>query len=240
MRDYSFILTRKNRFLRNGILLNHGSSEQIGFGRKVNQFYILNNPSYIHYCSNKMDNYNILSKYYPKTTTNIDYISRLPIIAKPINGHHGYGIKILHIPSEIREFNRQHPSGYIYQDFINIKYEYRFNIFDKDIYQISRRECSSERTPEGGYIFYYNSLGKDAGISDKFFNFVYDVISDFHRVVGNNLCHYSIDVMKGIDNKYYLTEMNSACGLGNYTVDKLYKEISKSLKSGRLEKYRVR
>jgi len=240
MRSYGFILTRKNRFLRNGILLNHGSSEQIEFGRKVNRFYILNNPSYIHYCSNKMDNYKILSSYYPKTTTSIEYINHLPIIAKPINGHHGYGIKILYTPSEVREFDRLHPSGYIYQNLVKIRHEYRFNIFDRHIYQISRRECSSERTPEGGYVFYYTSLGRDAGISDKFYDFVYNVISDFHNAIGNNLCHYSIDVMKGIDNKYYLTEMNSACGLGNYTVDKLLKEINASLSNDRLEKYRVR
>ena len=53
------------------------------------------------------------------------------------------------------------------------------------------------------------------------------------------MCHYTIDVMKGVDNNYYLTEMNSACGLGQYTTSKLIDILTSKYYNGELEKYRV-
>lgn len=240
LRRYGFIITRRNRFLRNGLVINHGNHNPISLGRRVNRFYVCNNPDYIHYCSNKLHNYNILSSFYPKTWTNIENISQLPIVAKPLNGHHGYGIAILHTPKEIREFHSRHPIGYIYQEKIDIRHEYRFNIFNREIYQISHRERREERTSGGGYQFYYRSLGNSADISDKFYDYVYCVIDAFHSKVGDNIGHYTIDVMKGMDNKYYLTEMNSACGLGDFTTSKLVDAINKCINTGDIEKYRVR
>jgi glutathione synthase/RimK-type ligase-like ATP-grasp enzyme len=183
--------------------------------------------------------YQILKDYCPPIFSNIEKINTLPIIAKPVNGHHGYGIVTLSTPSQIREFNRLHPHGYLYQKKITINHEYRFNILDGDIYQISRREKLPTLTPDGGFMFSYQSLGEDAGLSDKFYEFVNNVIHEVHNHLGDNLCHYTIDVMKGMDKKYYLTELNSACGIGDFTATKLYDLIRYKLLHGQLEKYRV-
>jgi hypothetical protein len=121
-----------------------------------------------------------------------------------------------------------------------VKHEYRFNIFDNEIYQISYREKTPSITPNGGYIFNYRSLGNNAEISDKFYEFIDQIIHQFYSKVGNNVCTYTIDIMKDKRNNYYLTEINSACGIGEYTANKLKEKITESYTEGRLNKYRVR
>jgi len=239
VRSHGFRSTRRNHFIGSSLVINHGNHNPMTINDRALRFYVLNNPNYIHTCSNKLSNYRILSKYYPKTYNKGEKIN-FPVILKPVNGHHGYGIKYSEYNRDLNRILRGNDNHYIIQDKIDIKYEYRFNVLDKHIYQVSRKERLPSRTSGGGYEFAWNSLGNNAGISDKFWNFVYNIIEDYHKEVGNNMAHYCIDVIKGMDNNYYLTEMNSACGLGDYTMDKLVECLDRKLDSGELEKYRVR
>lgn len=238
--DNGFIVTRRDRFNRSGIVINHGNGNDIYIGRRVNRLYLINNPSSIYLCANKLNNYRLLSEFYPKTWADVESIYKLPVMAKPLNGHHGYGIEKLGTPRQVYSHHSFHPSGYLYQEYIPIRHEYRFNIFDRDIYQISRRVKLDSRTDGGGMMFDYISLGNSAELSDKFYRYVDRVIDVFHSKVGNDISHYTIDVMKGMDNEYYLTEMNTACGLGSFTVQKLKDIIMSKYHNGELEKYRVR
>jgi hypothetical protein len=241
IKKHGIVLTRGNKFIRNGVMINHGNPKDIKIGRKVNTFYLINKPNYIKYCSNKAKNIDILKKYYPKTFNNVEDIKDkdFPIIAKPLNGHHGYGIEIFDDITSLSSFVHSIKEPYILQRYIPIKHEYRFNVFDKTIYQVSHKQKLDARTDKGGLLFSYRSLGSNAGISDKFWNFIDNVIKDFHDVIDINLGDYCIDVIKGQDKEYYLSEINSAYGIGNYTLEKLITIIDNKIRKGELEKYRV-
>ncbi len=238
LRSEGVFLTRRNKLFRSGIVINHGNSEPIEIGRKVRQFYIINQPEYIQYCSNKLKNYNTLKDFYPETYTHKRDVTEYPVMAKPLSGHHGYGITKINNRRELREFRPD--KTYIYQRFIPIKHEFRFNILDREVYQVSHKERIEGETEGGGFVFSYRSLGSNAKISDKFWNYIDRIISKFHNTVGYNLGHYAIDVMKGTDNEYYLSEINSACGIGEFTLDKLLDLLENKYYDNDLEEYRVR
>ena len=239
MKDSGIILTRKDKFLRNGIIINHGNTKPISIGKKVKKLYLLNKPSAIHYCSNKIDNYDILNEFYPHSCRASVDVDSFPVLAKPINGHHGYGIERFNNLKDLSMFLKKTNKQYIIQKYIPIKHEFRFNVLDRDVFQISHRQRLDEETDEGGYVFSYRSLGNDAKISGKFRNYVLDVIKKFHEVVGYSVADYCVDVMKGTDNEYYLSEINSAYGIGQYTIEKLVDSINYKYDEGKLEQYRV-
>ena len=43
-----------------------------------------------------------------------------------------------------------------------------------------------------------------------------------------------------MDNKYYLSELNSGYGIGQFTLEKLLSTIREKYSKGELEKYRVK
>jgi glutathione synthase/RimK-type ligase-like ATP-grasp enzyme len=240
-RENGILLSRKNLFSVNAICINHGNSHPIKLKPTASKFYLLNKPESIRTCSNKIDNWKLLPKFYPKTYQHPEDVRKFPVIVKPIYGHHGYGIKIFKDKPRFLEFMRHGSSGYIIQDCIDIQNEYRFNIIDRTIFQISRKIRLDEQfTPKGGFEFSYKSLGVNADLSNKFRTFIEDIITEFHRKVGNDMADYCIDIIKGKDGNYYLTEMNSAYGLGQFTIEKLINEIRDKYEDGVLEKYRVR
>jgi glutathione synthase/RimK-type ligase-like ATP-grasp enzyme len=243
LNEYGISLTRRNTFNKSGILINHGNSSPIHIGKSVKDFFLINKPECIKYCSNKITNWEFLEKYYPRVYTDIpDMVSaKYPIIAKPIDGHHGYGVEVLNSTKDFRNFSRTKKlERYIVEDYIPIKHEFRFNVFDKEVFQVSRKDKLDSKTPKGGMEFEYTSLGKDAKLSDKFWDFVENVIKDFHKSVKYGLGNYCIDTIKGTDKKYYLTEINSAYGIGELTLDKLLSLIQEKYDNGELENYRER
>ena len=220
-------------------MLNHGNSSDITLLKGVNKFYIINKPNAIKYCANKWENYKILKDFYPETHLSTEDVSlSFPIIAKPLNGHHGYGIMILKDKDDLKNLSPNRL--YLLQKFLNVKHEFRFNVFDGEVYQVSHREKIEDKTEKGGYIFVYRSLGANAKIKKKFWNFVYDVINQLHKNIPlSELSSYSIDVMKDFNGNYYLSEINSAFGIGSFTLAKLYSKIHEKYQDGSLEKYRV-
>jgi len=241
LRSNGVIITRRDRYNRSGILVNHGNGKPITVNPKVRNFYIINQPDSIRLCSNKVSNCNLLDEFYPEMYQSVEDVDKFPVMVKPINGHHGYGIKKIDNRSELEEFFRIHNlSKYIIQEYIDIKHEYRFNVLDRKVYQVSHKERQEGLTDEGGFIFVYRSLGKDAKISQKFWDYINNVIDAFHNEVGYDLGHYGIDVIKGKDGKYYLSEINSACGLGQFTLGKLLEKLKEKYNNGDLENYRVR
>ena len=239
LREKGIILTRRDTFNRNGVMINHGNSNDIKYGKKVNRFYLLNHPNSIMYTANKMRTYKLLPSYHPKVYENRRDI-RAPVIAKPRTGHHGYGIKILNTNKEVDDFFSYNSfSNYIVEDLIDIKHEYRFNVVAGEVYQVSKKIKQDMYTEKGGYVFAYKSLGSDAKISQKFWDFVNNIIKDIERKLGNKLGSYCIDIIKGQDGEYYLTELNSAYGIGQFTLETLINTIDVKYNNGELEDYRV-
>jgi len=239
LREKGVILTRKDKFFRDGILINHGNSKPISLGKKVKEFYVLNKPSAIHMCSNKMDNYNELKEFYPETCRAVVDTNEFPVLAKPIGGHHGYGIKKFDNIESLSKFLKTTNEKYIIQRYIPIKHEFRFNVLDRTVFQVSHKQRLDEVTDKDGYVFSYRSLGNNARLSSNFWSFIKNVITNFHSAIGYDLADYCIDVMKGQDGEYYLSEINSAYGIGSYTLDKLLNTIDAKYMKGELEPYRV-
>jgi glutathione synthase/RimK-type ligase-like ATP-grasp enzyme len=235
------MITRKNFFNRSRFLINHGSASPISIGREVGTFYVVNQPSHIRYCSNKMMSAKFLPRYYPDYYTSLAEIRDYPVIAKPLHGHHGVGIRILSNRHEARRFFERHSfNNYIVQELIPISHEYRVNIFDREIFQVSEKIKLEEHERRGGIEFDWRSLGENASLNPRFYAFLNNVISDFHKKVGYNLGSYCFDVMKSKDNDYYLCEINSAYGIGELTLNKLLAKINRRYDRRKLEPYRVR
>lgn len=239
--DAGIILSRRNLFNRNGIIINHGNHEPIRLGHRVSSMYIINQPDYIRYCSNKMISCRLLPKYYPDYWESFRDVDRFPVIVKPKFGHHGKGIRIIKSRHELIRFFTQHDnSDYVIQDFINISHEFRFNVFDRQIFQVSEKVRINQDVDRNGIEFEYRSLGEDPDIRPRFLTFLKGIINDFHKNVGYNLGSYCLDVMKSVDGDYYLCEINSAYGIGAFTLDRLITNIRNKYINRELENYRVR
>lgn len=241
LKSNGIIISRARRYIRDAIVINHGNSNSLSLSRRVKRFYLINKPECIRYCANKWKNYQILKDFYPVTYLSTEDISdiQLPIIAKPLNGHHGYGVKYINDTDEL-EMILNSGKIFLLQEFIPVKHEFRFNVFDGDVFQVSHRKKLDTTTELGGFEFEYRSLGRNAKLKQKFWNFVRDVINSFHKTIPiQDLSSYCIDVMKSHDGNYYLSEINSAYGIGEFTFQKLLEEIKKSWENGDLEKYRI-
>lgn len=240
LRSREVILSKKDKFFKNAILINHGNSNPITLGKKVSKFYIINKPEAIKFCVNKMRNYKILDIFYPDTYESIYDVDKFPVFIKPIGGHHGYGAEKVETRDKLKRILNNSNTKYIIQDYVPIKHEFRFNVFDRDIFNVSHKIKQDYKTEKGGLVFGFRSLGQGAKISDKFKRFVKSVIDTFHRTVGYDLGTYCVDVMKGEDGKYYLSELNSAYGIGQFTLEKMLDTIDHKYKCNELERYRVK
>ena len=240
LKSEGILLTRRNKYGSSSILINHGNTEPIALKDRVRKFYVINNPKSVKYCSNKKLNYDILESFYPDTCIHPADVREFPVIVKPVNGHHGYGIKICKTREELNRLILNTSTTYVIQKFIPIKHEYRFNILDREIFQVSRKIRQEGSTPQGGFIFMYKSLGADAKVKIKFKRFIQATIDLFHKEVGYDVGSYCIDVIKGTNNKYYLSELNSGYGIGQFTLTKLMNAIKYKYEKGDLEPYKVR
>jgi glutathione synthase/RimK-type ligase-like ATP-grasp enzyme len=235
LRSRGVVSSRRDSFGRSCVMVNHGNSHNITIKPKVKSFYLINNPRYIRYCSNKSTNMNVLEEYYPDTYKYPHQVKSYPVVVKSPHGYHGSGVRKA---NNKRELRRLLTNDSIIEEFIDIKNEYRFNVLDKDIYQISRKNLIEGWN--GRFEFEWVSLGKDAQLSNRFYRFVEKIIYQFHDNVGSNLGSYAVDVIKGKDGKYYLSEINSAFGIGEFTIDRLLDTLNKKYYRGDLEKYKVR
>lgn len=237
---HGIIISRRSEFGRSAIMINHGNHNPIKIKPNVREFILINKPEAIRYCSNKRRNFEILKEFYPETYDRIGDVKSFPVVVKPLHGHHGLGIKKIESKKELEQYARTHDmSNHLIQKYVKMKFEYRFNILDKEIFQISKKELI-EGFCKGGFEFAFKSLGDKAQLSPKFYNFVKDVIDTFHKRIGYDLGSYCVDVMKGTDGKYYLSELNSGYGIGQFTIEKLVKLLNKKYRKGDLNKYRVR
>lgn len=236
-RESGYICTRRNNFKKPVIILNHGSPD---FLKTHQNTILLNHPTAIKYCMDKSLTSSIISDFMPihytpeSRTLNQEGIN-YPIIMKPTTGYHGNGIKII---NGIDELNGLDLSRYVIQEYVKTKREYRFNILDSTIYQISRKEIVSQ-TPTR-IKFDYISLGTGAKLSGKFFNYTQAVISQINNELNNTLSHYAIDILKAKSGRYFVAELNSAPGLYGLTFEKFKTCLDKKLEAGNLDKYKFK
>lgn len=236
-RDRGIKITRKDTFNKNCIILNHGNQVPITISSNVKVCYLLNQPNSIHTCSNKRTNMNILPTFYPKVYKGGDAVE-FPVVIKTPHGFQGTGVKKAIGKRQFERVINLLGTDVIIEEYIPIRSEYRFNVFDKTIYQISRKDMVSGW--ESKFEFEWVSLGDEAKLSSSFYKFVDRVIDTLYNEVGDNLCSYAIDVIKSENGKYYLSEINTAFGIGEFTADRLIICIENKLKNKELLKYRVK
>ena len=229
----NLITTRRNTFKRPCIILNHGNAQPI---TTTPDTILLNHPDAVKYCINKNITRELIPGYMPDHY-NPDTLTpkHFPVIIKPTTGHHSKGFKVIHTPQELSD--TPGIDRYIIQAHIETKGEYRFNIFDNTIYQISRKEIitrTADRT-----TFNYISLGADAKLSPKFYDFIHSAMHDITNELENTLPHYAIDILKATTGRYYICELNSAPGLTGLTLPKLTSTITRKLYAGQLDKYKI-
>lgn len=235
---YGVMVSRARGYVKDSVVINHGNSKNFKVGRGVRRLYLLNHPKYIEFSVDKWKGYTLLKPYYPETYLASDYDGQLdyPFVAKPVTGYHGYGFQIIHDDNELEKVqNLNRP--YILQEYLERSVEHRFNVIDGEIYQVSKRIVKDGM--EGGCVR-YKSLGRDAKLSEAYWDFVHRAVNDFSDAVEDKIASYCIDVMKSKDGLYYLSETNTAFGVGGLTVEKLLETLRRKYDSGDLEKYRVR
>ena len=239
LKSRGVILSRRDVFGRSAICINHGNAKPITIRDNVKKFILINKPEAIKYCSNKRRNCKMLKDFYPTTYSNVNEVDRYPVVVKPLHGFQGVGIEKIESRNELDSYISRHNSNkFLIQECIPMKFEYRFNVLDRDIFQISKKQLIEGWN--GKFKFTFRSLGTDAKISNKFFNYVKSVIEEFHSQVGHDLGSYCIDVMKGKDKKYYLSEINSGYGIGQFTLEKLLYLLNEKYDGGELDNYRVK
>ena len=238
IKEFGFVPTRKNHFNASAICINHGNGRQFTLGHNVKKFISLNNPDYISTVSSKKKSYNILEKFYPKTFFNARDVNIFPVVAKLTNGHHGYGLAYI---NNKKDLEKHKGNAHLFQQKVDCKHEFRFNVLDGEIFQVSHRDKLSDFTEQGGLQFQYMSLKSHGSnmVSNKLQKFVDDVMYTMKEKVGINLPSYCIDVMKDKNGEYFLSELNSGYGIGQHTCRKLSECLEKKYDKGELEKYRL-
>ena len=241
LKSKRIIISRRDLFGRSAICINHGNHNPLSVKKQVIEFILINQPDHIRYCSNKRRNIEILEEFYPETYNSIDEVNKYPVIVKPLHGRHGIGVKKMDTKRDLQEFASTNSiRNFLIQEYIPLKNEYRFNVLDGEIYQISKKELL-EGYNDKGFDFEWKSLGKEAKIHPKHFTFVNDVIDKFHKTVGNRLGSYCVDVMKSANKRgYFLAELNSGYGIGSFTIEKLVEILNRKYRNGDLSKYRVK
>ena len=235
IREIGCIPTRRDTFKSNSIIINHGNSNPITL--KGENIYLINRPTYINLSSNKLKTKELLSKYQPREI-NINEIERFPVVIKLPFGCQGKGVFLVDSINALRNILSAHKSVVI-EEYKEPLHEYRFNVLDGKIYQISRKDMVTGWDSKK-FKFQWVSLGANAGLHKNTFKFVNSIINDIVKSTNYGLSSFAVDIIKSIDKKRYLTEINSAFGISNYTAVRLINTLLDKYENGELEKYRVR
>jgi glutathione synthase/RimK-type ligase-like ATP-grasp enzyme len=108
----------------------------------------------------------------------------------------------------------------LYTRYIKKKEEYRIHVFQGDAFFVQRKARKKEvpddqvnwkvRNLAGGFIFANQNVEVDDVARNEACNAVAALALDFGAV----------DIIRGTDGKYYVLEVNTACGLEGTTLEK--------------------
>ena len=218
------------------VLINWGAS---AINRALNAVIVLNKPEAIAKASNKLETFKALTEAgvsVPVWTTSKEVAlagiaEGVAVVCRTkLNGHSGEGIVIAEKAEEVVD-------APLYTLYVKKKEEYRIHVFrqpHKDMedpkYEafFVQRKARKKEVPDeevnwkvrnlaGGFIF----ANKDVEVADvartEACNAVAALALDFGAV----------DIILGSDGKYYVLEVNTACGLEGTTLEKYVQQIEK-------------
>lgn len=209
-----------------GAIINWGNS---AFYRDLTyETELLNHPDAVAKAVNKLEAFKALDGHCPIpdwTETQVVAIKWLDegdmVVARTkLTGHSGEGIEI------IEPGNHLVPLAPLYTQYVRKRQEYRLHVFRDKVFFTQRKARNKDvpdedvnwkvRNHANGFIFAHQGVecGPDAE------QYAIDAV----RVLG--LDFGAVDIIQGVDDKWYVLEVNTAIGIEGTTLDK-YKEVFK-------------
>lgn len=189
----------------------------------------LNPPEAVAKASNKLETFKALSAAgvsVPEWTEEMliaaewsakehDVVAR-----KKLNGHSGEGIEIITGEQFANPAGFDYPIAPLYTKYLKKKEEYRIHVFQGEAFFVQRKARKLDvpkedvnwkvRNLAGGFIFANVGVEVPDVARNEACNAVAALALDFGAV----------DIILGTDGKYYVLEINTACGLEGTTLDK--------------------
>lgn len=205
-----------------GTLINWGASH---FKRDMEGFDILNHENAVARASNKLETFKALTAAgvsVPDWTVDQKQAAQWVIdgfdvvVRETLNGHSGEGITI--VKATVGEFGM--PRAPLYTKYIPKTQEYRIHVFQGDAFFVQRKARKMDvpddqvnwqvRNLAGGFIF----ANKDVEVDDV------ARVEACNAVAALGLDFGAVDIIRGVDKRWYVLEVNTACGLEGTTLEK--------------------
>lgn len=210
-------------------LINWGSSQ---FQRIISCANILNKPESIAKAVNKLQAFNALKGHasIPEYTESaVEALKWLDegvtvVVRQKLTGHSGEGVVICEPGSPLFKENMNAP---LFVKYINKKEEYRLHVFRDKVFFIQRKARNKDvpddqvnwkvRNHGNGFIFAHQGVDVPEEAKKEAITAIQALGLDFGAV---DL------IWNQKNNKYYVLEVNTACGMEGTTLDK-YVEVFK-------------
>lgn len=214
-----------------GTIINWGSS---GFTRSLTyENELLNSPDAVANAVNKlqafkcMDGHTSIPPWTDDREEALEWFIRGmldPIVIRhKLTGHSGDGIQLF---EEEQRYTDPFPVAPLYTKYIKKRQEYRLHVFRDKVFFTQRKARNKDvpdenvnwqiRNHANGFIFAHQ--GVDCGPQAE----QYAVAA----VRSLGLDFGAVDIIKGVDDRWYVLEVNTACGLEGTTLEK-YAEVFK-------------
>lgn len=193
---------------------------------------IFNKPEAVAIASNKLSTFKALQRdgvNIPEFTTKKEeankWLAKSEVVARTVlNGHSGIGITIIEKGAD------NLPDAKLYTEYVPKRHEYRIHVFEDKAFFVQRKARKQEvpdeevnwkvRNLAGGFIFAHKEvvIGEDA--KEQAVKAVKALGLDFGAV----------DIVYNEkQQKYYVLEVNTACGLEGTTLEKYVEQFEKAL-----------
>lgn len=221
-------LKREGKYVQvNGSVINWGCSAMYREMTYTAEFF--NQPTAVAKAVNKLETFKSLDGHVsiPKwTETQVGAIKWLDegfiaVARHKLTGHSGEGIEL------IEPGNHLIPLAPLYTQYVKKRQEFRLHVFRDKVF-FTQRKARNKDVPDdqvnwqirnhgNGFIFAHNE-GINCGPQAE--QYAIDAV----RVLG--LDFGAVDIIKGVDDRWYVLECNTACGLEGTTLNK-YVEVFK-------------
>lgn len=213
----------------NGAIINWGNS---AFYRDLTyETELLNHPDAVAKAVNKLEAFKALDGHVsiPKWTQlsmeASDWLDdgQSVVVRNKLTGHSGEGIVICEPGGDNFKDNMEAP---LYTQYVRKRQEYRLHVFRDKVFFTQRKARNKDvpdekvnwqvRNHANGFIFAH----QDVDVGPEVNQHAIDAV----RVLG--LDFGAVDIIKGVDDKWYVLEINTSPGLAGATLDR-YVEIFK-------------
>lgn len=214
------------------ILINWGSTNitrEFKLRRGKDSYVVYNDDQFVKKAANKLETFKALKDAgvsIPEFTESFaeanDWLHECDVVARTVlNGHSGQGLEIVNIDSDAMVI------APLYTKYIKKKEEYRIHVFGDEVFHVQRKARKKDvpddqvnwkvRNLAGGFIFAHQGVEVSDVAKTEAINAVKALGLDFGAV----------DIILGTDKKWYVLEVNTACGLEGTTLEKYVEQFRK-------------